>query len=301
MQKKFRCGFVAILGRPNVGKSTLLNSILKEKVSIISKVPQTTRFQIRGILNEERGQIIFVDTPGLHIPKSKLGEYLNSIALKAKKDSDLILYMVDLTRPPGEEEKIICEQLKDAKVPVIMVLNKLDIDKGFINDYIRLWQENVPKESDPLEYFIPISSLKGKNIPRLLEAIFSLLPQNEPYYPEDILSDFPQRLNIAEIIREKLLNSLREELPHSVAVMVDEMILRKENLYYIKAIILVERDSQKAIVIGKKGELLKRIGEIARKEIEELLEKKVYLELYVKTEKKWQENPYILRRLGYFI
>jgi len=300
MQKDFHSGFVAILGRPNVGKSTLLNSILKEKVSIISKIPQTTRFQIRGILNEDRGQIVFVDTPGIHIPKTELGKYLNSAALKAKKDSDLILYMVDLTRPPGEEERIITEQLKDSEKPVVMLLNKIDEGTGYLNDYIRLWQE-VFKEKDPLKYFIPISALKGKETSELIEIIFSLLPEGQPYYPEDILSDFPQKLNIAEIIREKLLNLLREELPHSIAVMVDEMIQRKENLTYIKAIILVERDSQKGIVIGKNGEMLKKVGELARKEIEELLEKRIFLELFVKTEKKWQENPYILRRLGYFI
>lgn len=296
MEKK--SGFVAILGRPNVGKSTLLNTLLKEKVSIISKIPQTTRFQIRGILNEERGQIIFVDTPGFHLSKNQLSKYLNSAALKAKKDADLILYMVDLTRSVGEEERVLVSQLKDSERPIIMVLNKIDLSEGFLNDYVKLWQE-APKEKDPLKYFIPVSSLKGDNISNLIEEIFSLLPVAQPYYPEDILSDFPQRLNIAEIIREKLLNSLREELPHSVAVMTDEMISRKNNLTYIKAIILVERDSQKSIVIGKKGEMLKKIGELARKEIEELLEKKVYLELFVKTEKKWQENPYILRRLGY--
>jgi len=299
MQKK--CGFVAIIGRPNVGKSTLLNTILKEKVSIISSKPQTTRFQIRGIFNDERGQIVFVDTPGLHIPKNELGKYLNTAALKAKTDCDLVLYMVDLTRPPGEEEINIIENLKDINKPVIMVLNKQDKGTGFANDYIKLWQEKIDREKDPLKYYIPISALEGRNINELLEAIFSLLPEGPPYYPEDILSDFPLKLNISEIIREKLFNTLKKELPYSTAVMVEEIVPRKENLTYIKAIILVERESQKGIVIGKNGQVLKKIGEMARREIEFILEKKVYLELQVKVEKNWQENPLILKKLGYYI
>ncbi|MCM8766240.1 MAG: GTPase Era [Candidatus Omnitrophica bacterium] len=299
MRKK--CGFVAILGRPNVGKSTLLNTILKEKISIISSKPQTTRFQIRGILNEERGQIIFVDTPGLHLPKSELGKYLNISALKAKTDCDLILYMVDLTRPPGEEEKNIIDNLKDIDKPVIMVLNKQDKGTGFVNDYIKFWQENVVKEKDSLKYYIPISALEEKNVSQLLDVIFSLLPEGEPFYPEDIISDFPLKLNISEIIREKILNLLREELPYSTAVMVEEFAPRKEDFVYIKAVILVERDSQKPIVIGKNGQMIRKIGEMAREEIEALLEKKIYLELLVKVEKNWQENPLILKKLGYFI
>ncbi|MCM8778972.1 MAG: GTPase Era [Candidatus Omnitrophica bacterium] len=296
-----KCGFVAIMGRPNVGKSTLLNTILGEKVSIVSPKPQTTRFQIRGILNEERGQIIFVDTPGMHIPKTELGKYLNVTALKAKTDCDLILYMVDLTRPPGEEEKNIIRNLSTIDKPVIMVLNKQDKGTGFVNEYIKFWQENMRRENDPLKYYIPVSALEGKNIPQLLEVIFSLLPESQPFYPEDILSDFPLRLNISEIIREKILNTLKEELPYSTAVMVEEMLPRREDLLYIKAIILVERESQKGIVVGKKGEMIKKIGERARKEIETLLEKKVYLELFVKVEKNWQENPLILKKLGYYI
>ncbi|MGE4357115.1 MAG: GTPase Era [Candidatus Omnitrophota bacterium] len=299
MNKK--CGFVAIAGRPNVGKSTLLNTILKEKVSIISPKPQTTRFQIRGILNEERGQIIFVDTPGLHIPKNELGKYLNLSALKAISDCDLILYMVDLTRPPGEEEKNIIENIKEVCKPVIMALNKQDKGTGFVNDYIKFWQDNAGEKKDILKYYIPVSALEGKNVAELLEVIFTLLPENPPFYPEDILSDFPMKLNISEIIREKMLNILKEELPYSTAVMIEEMTPRKDNLVYIKAIILVERDSQKGIVIGKNGQMVKKIGELARKEIEFILEKRVYLDLQVKVEKNWQENPLILKKLGYYL
>ncbi|MCM8783713.1 MAG: GTPase Era [Candidatus Omnitrophica bacterium] len=298
MDKK--CGFVAIIGRPNVGKSTLLNNILKEKVSITSSKPQTTRFQIRGILNEERGQIVFVDTPGLHIPKSELGKYLNTTALRAKTDCDLILYVVDLTRPPGEEEKNIINNLKNINKPVIMVLNKQDKGTGFVNEYIKLWQENIGNEKNILRYYIPLSALEGKNVAELLDIIFSLLPESPPFYPMDMLSDFPLKLNISEIIREKILNILKDELPYSTAVLVEDIVTRKENIIYIKAIILVERDSQKGIVIGRNGQMIKKIGELSRKEIELILEKKVFLDLHVKVERNWQENPLILKKLGYY-
>lgn len=298
--KNLHCGFVAILGRPNVGKSTLLNYILGEKISIISATPQTTRFQIRGIFNDKRGQIVFVDTPGMHISKDKLGRFLNNMVLKAKEDADLILYMVDLTRFPAKEEEIIMKELKKSKVPLIMVLNKMDKGAGYVSDYIRAW-EKIKVEKDPLVSYIPISSTKGKNIEELLATIFSHLPAGPRYYPEEILSDFPQRLAIADIIREKFLQFLREELPHSLAVLIEELQPRSEKLTYIKASILVDKESHKQMVIGKEGQLIKRVGQLSRKEIEEFLEKKVYLDLWVKVERKWQENPFILKRLGYFI
>lgn len=295
-----KSGFVALIGRPNTGKSTLLNYLLGEKVSIVSSVPQTTRFQCRGVYNDERGQIVFVDTPGMHIPEDGLGRYLNDAVIQARDSTDVVLYIADTTRKPGEEEENIVRQLKISKAPVIMALNKIDKGKGHTEDYLEFWQKILP-EINPLVISVPISAKTGENTDRLLQEIFSQLKEGEPYYPAQILTDFPRRLAISEIIREKFLTRLHEELPHSLAVIVDEITERSKALTYIKAVILVERQNHKQMVIGHGGSLIKQAGQEARKEIEELLETKIYLELTAKIEPKWQENPQILKQLGYFL
>lgn len=301
MQKK-KCGFVAILGRPNVGKSTLLNALLKEKISIVSSVPQTTRFRIRGILNLENAQIIFIDTPGLHLFKDDLALYLNNIAKKSVEDTDLILYLVDVTRSIGNEEMVIMNFLLNYNhLPMIMGLNKIDLGTDFLNHYIERWEALLKekKKENPVKFYIPLSAKKGKNLDKLTEAIINLLPERDfLFYPEKETTDFPLSFRISEIIREKLLLFLKEELPHSCAVIVEEME-EKENIVYIYASILVNRTSQKKIIIGKGGSFIKKIGTEARKDLELLLKRKVYLELYVKVIKDWQKRPRILKEIGY--
>jgi len=301
MQKK-KCGFVTILGRPNVGKSTLLNALLKEKISIVSSVPQTTRFRIRGILNLENAQIIFVDTPGLHLFKDDLALYLNNIAKKSVEDTDLILYLVDVTRSIGNEEMVIMNFLLNYNhLPMIMGLNKIDLGTDFLNHYIERWEALLKekKKENPVKFYIPLSAKKGKNLDKLTEAIVELFPGRDfLFYPEKEITDFPLSFRISEIIREKLLLFLKEELPHSCAVVVEEME-EKENIVYIYASILVNRTSQKKIIIGKGGSFIKKIGTEARKDLERLLKRKVYLELYVKVVKDWQKRPRILKEIGY--
>lgn len=301
MQKK-KCGFVAILGRPNVGKSTLLNALLKEKISIVSSVPQTTRFRIRGILNLENAQIVFIDTPGLHLFKDDLALYLNNIAKKSVEDTDLILYLVDVTRSIGNEEMVIMNFLLNyTHLPMIMGLNKIDLGTDFLNHYIERWEALLKekKKENPVKFYIPLSAKKGKNLDKLTEAIVNLLPERDfLFYPEKETTDFPLSFRISEIIREKLLLFLKEELPHSCAVVVEEME-EKENIVYIYASILVNRTSQKKIIIGKGGSFIKKIGTEARKDLEVLLKRKVYLELYVKVVKDWQKRPRILKEIGY--
>ena len=276
---KLRSGFVVLLGRANVGKSTLLNNLLGKKVSIISKVPQTTRYSIRGILNDKRGQIVFVDTPGIYITKKKISKFLTKRTFAVKEEADLILYMVDLSRAPGKEEREIMRRLLHRiDRPVIMTLNKRDLGQFHADEYIELWKEYLPEGDDPLKYFIPISALEKRGLDELLDAIFEFLPESPPLYPEDMISDLPEKLLIADIIREKIFNLTHEEVPHSVAVKVEIIEERKNNLVYIQATILVERKSQKAIIIGKRGEFLKGVGTEAREELELNFQKKVFLD-----------------------
>jgi len=298
---KKKCGIVAIVGRPNTGKSTLLNSILKEKITIVSPVPQTTRKSIRGIFTDERGQIVFVDTPGMHITQHRLGKLMIKEIDASLEGIDLVIHLVDTTRAPGREEELLVEKLKNLKIPIILGLNKIDLRPVFLDNYIKLWEEIKQKKvQEMLDELIlmPLSALKGINVDKLLENIFTLLPCGPLLYPEDMVSDFPQKLAIADLIREKLFMLMKEEIPHSLAVYIEEMRPEKKCIY-IRAIILVERDSQKAIVIGKDGSILKEIGRQARQDIEEILEKKVFLETYVKVKPNWKEDPLILKELGY--
>jgi len=298
MEDNFRCGFVAILGRPNVGKSTLLNALIGNKISIISSIPQTTRHQIRGILNLENAQIIFVDTPGIHSFKDELTSHLNLVAKKSIEDCDLLLYVTDISRSIGREEETIMNLLASQKIKVIMVLNKIDLGINFINDYINLWKEKTKDKEDPLVYYLPTSAKTGKNVDKLKEVIVESLPKQVPFYDKDTLTDFPLKFRISDIIREKLFLNLKKELPHFLAVEVEE-IMEKENVFYIRVNIYVNRVSQKKIVIGERGELLKNIGKEARIEIEQILKKKVYLDIWVKVLEDWQKKTRILKELGY--
>ncbi len=299
-KKEFKSGFVAIVGRPNVGKSTLLNAFLKDKVSIISPIPQTTRHQIKGILNEAGVQIVFVDTPGMHNFKDKLSLHLNTIAKRALEGVDLIIYVVDVSRRPGAEENRLIRILTNQPVKTIMVLNKTDLGHKFLDEYIALWQESVSaKKKDCLLYYIMTSALKGKKVEELKEIIIENLPQFHPYYDKGTVTDFPIKFRMADIIREKLFLKLAEELPHDLAVEVDE-IRRKKTAHYIKANIYVKRSSQKKIVVGKKGQILKDVGRLARIEIEKIIKKKVFLDIWVTVSKDWQNSPRILKELGYW-
>jgi GTP-binding protein Era len=297
-----KSGIVAIAGRPNVGKSTLLNAILGQKVAIVSKVPQTTRITIRGILNGQKGQVVFLDTPGIHLPKNILGESLLAQVREAIVGSDCILHLVDTSRAPGQEENMALREIVQVKKPVVLGLNKIDLGGRFLPDYIRLWEESrarpVAEQVDSL-ILIPLSGLKKINLDRLVDCIFSFLPEGGPLYPPDRVCDLPVKFFISDIIREKLLDALRQEIPHCLAVSVEEIVERSKNLTYIKAEILVERESQKAIVIGKRANVLKEVGKISRREIEGLLEKKVYLELSVKVKRGWRQEASLLERLGY--
>lgn len=297
----FRCGLVAIIGRPNVGKSLLFNSILEEKVSIVSKVPQTTRQEIRGIYNHAKGQIIFLDTPGIHHERDQLDKYMNTSSLRTIHDADCIIHLVDAHRPVGWEEERIVQKLKDVKAPVILGLNKIDLKGQCVSDYISLWERLAGKSVNEIESFVllPLSAKTGFNIDLLLDLIWQRLPKGPALYPPESISDVSQKIAVADTIREKLLGVLREEVPHAIGVVVEQIQPKRAKLIYIEASIFVERDSQKQIVIGKKGQILKNVGSLARLDLETLLESKVFLDLHVKTQKHWRDNPSLLQQMGY--
>lgn len=369
-EENFKSGFVAIIGRPNVGKSTMLNALLRTKISIVSPVPQTTRHQIKGILNLKAAQIVFVDTPGIHSFKDNLATQLNTIAKQSIEGCDLILYVVDISRNLGKEEFEIINFLIRQNIKIIMVLNKLDLGTEVLNEYVDCWRRVADSEkiiNNPLIYYLPISAKSNKNIEVLRDVIVENLPQAVPFYDDKTLTDFPLKFRIADIVREKLFTVLTKELPHSLAVEVEsindmpqggkieeaeeenetagnkkaieeeEIIeeeiaeegdLEKENeeeiedeeyqdpllssssvpqdlaktgFIHVRVNIYVNRPSQKKIVIGAKGELLKEIGREARKEIEAIFGKKVFLDIWVTVLKDWQDKPRILQELGYWL
>ena len=292
---------VAIVGRPNVGKSTLLNAIIGAKVSIVSTVAQTTRQQVRGIYTDERGQIVFIDTPGLHLGGDRLDKFMNRSSLGALQGVDVIIHLVDASEHVGREEGYVVNQLKSLKAPVILGLNKIDFAKGkCIPEYIKLWEEAAGKPVQELANLtlLPLSALKGKNVDKLVGLIFELLPRGPLAYPVDVITDLPQGMAMADLIREKLLRVMREEIPHSIAVKIEHAASRKK-VMHIRALITVDRDTQKEIVIGKKGAVLKEVGTLARKDLEDLLEQKVFLELFVKTTRNWRNDPIELEEMGY--
>lgn len=293
-----RSGFVALVGRPNVGKSTLMNAYLGQKIAIVSEKPQTTRQRILGILTEPNYQIVFVDTPGIHTPHHRLGEYMVATAKRTLKDADVILWLVDGTAQPTPDDVSIGETLREAaKAPIILAVNKIDLvpeqdHDGVAEPYLALAQVRA---------HVLISATRGDNRDRLLEMIVEALPVGPRYFPEDQVTDQDERFLAAELIREQVLHACHQEVPHSVAVIVDEFKDRGEDLSYIRATIAVERESQKQIVIGRGGSMLKRIGKGARLELERALGRRVYLELWVKALPKWRRDPGLLKQLGYVL
>lgn len=292
----FKSGFVTIVGRPNVGKSTLMNFIVGEKLSIISNKPQTTRNKIQTILTKDDYQIVFVDTPGIHKPRHKLGEYMVNVAENTLNEVDVVLFLTTPEKKMGPGDKYILEQLKKAKSCVYLVINKTDIVKSEqIAETIKSYTEEYS-----FEEVIPISAINGKNVDTLLNLIVDKIPEGPMYYPEDMITDQPERFIVAEIIREKMLHSLQDEVPHGTAVEV--MIMKKDenkNLYNINATIYCEKSSHKSIIIGKSGSMIKQIGEKSRKDIERLVDSKVFLELWVKVKKDWRDSNATLKTLGY--
>jgi len=292
---------VSIVGRPNVGKSTLVNRILGEKVAIVSHVPQTTRNSIRGIYTEDRGQIVFIDTPGMHLEKDRLDKFMNVTSLDTIQSADCIVHLADVNRSVGEEEQMVVSRLKDIKAPIILALNKMDLKGQFVDQYVSLWRElKGDAFNDPSVFgMIAISGRTGRNVDKLIDLIFERLPEGQALYPEDTLCDLPQKIALADIVREKFLQVLRDELPHSLAVFIEEITPKKKNLTYVKVQVLVERESQKEIVIGKNGQLVKKVGMLARKELEDLLQTRVYLDIFVKAQENWRDDPSLLQELGY--
>lgn len=303
-----KSGFVAILGRPNVGKSTLLNALVGSKVSIVSQIPQTTRYQIKGILNLENAQIVFVDTPGIHSFKDNLTVHLNTIAKKSLDGCDLLIYVADTSRPVGREEEKVVDILVTQKVKVIMVLNKMDLGAKFLNEHINFWKIKIDKKKitdDPLVCYLPLCAKTGKNVDTLREIIIENLPFQPFFYDKNTVTDFPLKFRISDVVREKLFLHLQNELPHSLAVEVDDDIeeketTRKEPYSHIRVIIYINRTSQKRIIIGKGGSMLELIGKESRLELEKILGKKVYLDIWVKVLENWQEKTRILKELGYW-
>ncbi len=293
--ENFRSGFVALVGRPNVGKSTLLNKLVGQKVAIMSDKPQTTRHKIHSVLSRNDAQIVFLDTPGIHKPRHKLGEHMVDVALGALKEVDVVLFLVEATDPPGAGDQYITEQMKGIKTPVFLLINKIDlIKKEEVLERILNYKDLLP-----FAEVIPVSALSGDNVERLADTIIKYLPEGPQYYPADMITDRPERFIMAEIIREKVLHLTSEEIPHSVAVVVEEVKERNNGLVAVNAVIFTERDSQKAILIGKGGNMLKEVGRRAREEIENLLGSKVYLELWVKVKKDWRNRINDIRNFGF--
>lgn len=290
-----RCGYIAIVGRPNVGKSTLLNKILGQKISITSKKPQTTRHQILGIKTQKDAQVVYVDTPGLHLKEHKaINRYMNKAASDSLKHVDVVVFVVDRTRWT-DEDQFVLDKVKFAKAPVILVVNKVDQTQSK-NDLLPHIQ--VLSEKHTFTEIIPISATKGHNVPELEKLIDSFLPQNIHYFPEDQVTDRSQRFLASELVREKIMRQLGEELPYSVTVEIEEF-KQVKNILHISALILVERNGQKKIVIGDKGEQIKIIGRDARKDMESLFDSKVMLSLWVKVKRGWSDDERALKSLGY--
>lgn len=298
---KTKAGMVSIVGRPNVGKSTLLNKIVGEKIAIVSKVPQTTRNQIRGMYNDQRGQIVFIDTPGYHPGGDNLDKYMNNASVSTIDHVDCLIYLVDPSRRIGKEEENIAAKVKDVKVPVILGLNKVDIKSAAVDQYIQFYEKVVGMPVTEMKNIslVALSGEKGINIDKLLDVIFEYLPEGPPFYAEDVITDLPQKMAVADIIREKFFITLREELPHSIGVFIEQMLPAKGNTVHIKALVYVERNTQKEIVIGKNGQTLKNVGMLARTDLEYLLDQKVFLETHVKVSKRWRDDISILQELGY--
>ena len=294
MREDYKSGFVAIIGRPNVGKSTLMNHLIGQKIAITSRKAQTTRNKIQTVYTCERGQIVFLDTPGIHKAKNKLGEYMVNVASRTFKDADVILWLVEPGTQVGPGDRHIAEQLKNCKLPVILVINKVDTVKkeevaGFIETYRKLID---------FADIVPASALRAQNLDTVIDCIFKYLPYGPQFYDEDTITDQPQRQIVAELIREKALHSLQDEIPHGIAVAIDRMKMQNK-VMHIDATLICERDSHKGIIIGKQGSMLKKIGSTARYEIERMLDCKVNLKLWVKVKKDWRDSEFLMKNFGY--
>ncbi len=307
MDKEYKSGFAAVIGRPNVGKSTLINSLIGQKVVIMSDKPQTTRNKILCVLTQNNMQVVFIDTPGIHKPLHKLGEYMIRSAQNTLKEVDVILFVVDANEKAAGGERYIMKQLQSTNKPVILVINKIDLTKKTsilptIASYENEYKNICSAENNKAHRFsavVPISAKIKENLPELLKEIDKHLPEGPQYFPENMITDQPERLIVAELIREKVLLSTRDEVPHAVAVDVDEMVTRNNGDVYVRATIYVERDSQKGIIIGAKGALLKQIGADARSDIQNLLGSKIYLDLWVKVKKDWRDRERVLKEFGF--
>lgn len=295
-EQTFKSGFISIIGRPNVGKSTLLNRVIGQKIAIMSDKPQTTRNKVQGVLSTNDSQMIFIDTPGIHKPKHKLGDFMMKVATNTLQEVDVILFMVNAVEGIGRGDEFIIEKLQNVKTPVFLVINK--IDEVHPDELLPIIDKY--KEKMNFEAIVPISALEGNNVETLLARIKEQLPEGPQYYPVDQVTDHPERFIISELIREKALHLTREEVPHSIAVVIDS-IKKKEDkeMIHVMATIIVERSSQKGIVIGKQGSMMKEIGQRARKDIELLLGSKVFLELWVKVQKDWRNKASVLRDYGF--
>ena len=290
-----KSGFVSIIGRPNVGKSTFMNRVIGHKIAIMSDKAQTTRNKIQGVMTREDAQIIFLDTPGIHKPKHKLGDYMMRVAKNTLSEIDAIMFMVNVNEDIGRGDEYIMEMLKNDKTPVFLVLNKIDLVHP---DALMPKIEKYKTYMDFTE-IVPISALEGLNVDHFIDVLKDYLPEGPKYYPDDQISDHPEQFVVGEIIREKILHLTSEEIPHAIGVNVDRMIKESEERVRIEATIFVERDSQKGIVIGKGGKKLKEVGKRARRDIEMLLGSKVYLELWVKVQKDWRNKVNFIRQMGY--
>ena len=294
MRADYKSGFVTLIGRPNVGKSTLMNYLIGQKIAITSNKPQTTRNRIQTVLTREEGQIVFVDTPGIHKAKNKLGEYMVNVAERTLNEVDVVLWLVEPTTFIGAGEKHIAEQLSKVKTPVILVINKVDMVKKeevltFIDAYRKIYD---------FAEIVPVSARSGENTDELIKVILKYLPYGPQFYDEDTITDQPERQIVAELIREKALHSLNDEIPHGIAVAIDKMSYGRK-LVNIDATIICERDSHKGIIIGKQGAMLKKIGSTARYEIERMLDLKVNLQLWVKVKKDWRDSDFLIKNFGY--
>lgn len=295
MKSKFKSGFVAIVGRPNVGKSTLMNQVIGQKIAIMSDKPQTTRNKIHGVYTTPDMQIVFLDTPGIHKRQSKLGDFMNQTALNTLGEVEAVLFLADASEGFGGGDRFIIERLKGIRTPVILILNK--IDKIQPEQLLPLIEEY--RKLNNFAEIIPISAKLGNNVTTMLEQISKFLPEGPQYYPDDQITDHPEQFVCAELIREKILHNTREEVPHSIAVAIEDMKVENNGVVHISAVIFVERDSQKGIIIGKQGAMLKEVGRLARQDIENLLGSKIFLELWVKVKKDWRNQDRVLKDLGF--
>jgi GTP-binding protein Era len=292
-RENYKSGFISMAGKPNVGKSTLINSLVHQKIVITSDKPQTTRNSINVILTEEDAQMVFVDTPGIHKPLHKLGKYMVNIAIGALRGVDLILFVLDPTDGIRNSDRRVAKIVAESNIPTLLIINKRDKIKNMqiYNREITEIKESLPN----LKGYLETSAVTGYNLAELKAMVKEQLPQGPQYYPEDVISDKPSRFIVSELIREKIFQLTREEIPHSTGVVVEDFKVRDNGMLYIRADIYIEKDSQKPIIIGKKGMMIKKIGQLARKDIEELFEKKAYVELFVKVRKNWRENENLIR------